>query len=74
MTYLAAFAETVAVATTQFAQSARYEDAASSQLEIAKEGPRMNWAVVTGTDGTRQLRILWSAAGRLIASDDVNHG
>ncbi|HKM48617.1 MAG TPA: hypothetical protein VJX69_13575 [Terriglobales bacterium] len=71
---MAAFVETMAVATTRFAQAIRYENAVSSQLETAGEGPRMNWAVVTGTDGERQLRILWRAAGRSIASDGINHG
>ncbi len=74
MTCLAAFAETMAVATTQVAQAIRYEDAASSQLEKIGEGLRMNWTVVTDTDGGRQLRILWSGAGRLLVSDDINHG
>jgi hypothetical protein len=38
-----------------------HQDAASWQLEDTGERkPCMSWVVVTGHDGRRQLRMLWS--------------
>jgi hypothetical protein len=66
MTCVTAFAEATAMTTTQFARVIQcrvlqFEDTACSKLESSDERkPRMSWVVVTGKDGKRQLRILWS--------------
>jgi len=66
MTCITAFAESMAMSTTQFARVIQdrviqYEDAAPWQLENnGEKTPRMNWVVVTDKDGRRRLRILWS--------------
>ena len=60
MTGMTAFAQAMAVPTTQLTRVVPYEHTASRQLEINVEHkyPRMSWVVVTGKD-RRQLRILW---------------
>ena len=66
MTCMIAFAQPMAMATTQLARVVQYpliqdEDAGFRQLENLGEGKtRMSWVVVTGQDGKRGLRILWS--------------
>ena len=66
MTCMTAFAETMAMATTQLAREIQprvipCQDAAFWQSESTGERtPRMNWVVVTGNDGGHRLRILWS--------------
>jgi hypothetical protein len=66
MTCMTAFAETIAMATTQFTRritcsAIQYQDAASRCLESNDERkPRLNWVVVTGNDGRPRLRMLWS--------------
>jgi hypothetical protein len=68
MTCMTAFAETMAMATTQFTRSVPYcaipcQDAASWVLESnGGRSPRMNWVVVTGKEGGRELRIQWTSA------------
>ena len=59
-----AFAEAMAMPTTQLTRVIQYEDAASGQLESHAErnSPRMSWVVVTGNNGRRQLRIQWASA------------
>jgi len=61
MTCMTAFAEAMAMPTTQLTCAIQYEDAASWRLESSAErkSPRMSWVVVTDNDGTRQLRIQW---------------
>jgi len=64
MTCMTAFAEAMAMPTTQLTRVIQYEDAASRQLEnnAERKSPRMNWVVVTGNNGRRQLRIQWEPA------------
>jgi hypothetical protein len=66
MTCMTAFAEAMAMPTTQLTRVLRYrvlqhEDAARWQLESNAEHkyPRMSWIVVTDNEGRRQLRIQW---------------
>jgi len=61
MTCMTAFAEAMAMPTTQLTRAIRYEDADSWQLESSAErkSPRMSWVVVADNDGRRQLRIQW---------------
>ncbi len=61
MTCLTAFAEAMAMPTTQLTRAIQFEDAASWQLEsnAERKSPRMSWVVVTDNDGRRQLRIRW---------------
>ena len=65
MTCIAVFAKSTAMTTTQLARVIQpgviHQDAASWQLEDTGERkPCMSWVVVTGHDGRRQLRMLWS--------------
>jgi hypothetical protein len=63
MTCTTAFAETMAMPTTQITRAIRYENAASWQLgRNTEHTPRMSWVVVTDNDGRRQLRIQWELA------------
>jgi hypothetical protein len=52
----------VAMATTQLARVIGYEVFAPWQEEKTERQPlRMNWVVVTGSDGSRVLRSQWAA-------------
>jgi hypothetical protein len=64
MTSMTAFAEAMAMPTTQLTRVIQYEDAASRQLEshAERKSPRMSWVVVTDKNGRRQLRIQWEPA------------
>jgi len=63
MTCMTAFAEAMAMPTTQLTRAIQYEGAASWQLgRNAEHTPRMSWVVVTDNDGRRQLRIQWELA------------
>ena len=64
MTSLTAFAEAIAMPTTQLKRVIQYEDAASRQLKshAGRKSPRMSWVVVTDKNGRRQLRIQWASA------------
>ena len=64
MTCMTAFAEAMAMPTTQLTRVMHYEDAASRQSESHAErnSPRMSWVVVTDNNGRRQLRIQWASA------------
>ena len=64
MTCMTAFAEAMAMPTTQLIPVIQYEDAASWQLEsdAERKSPRMSWVVVTDKNGRRQLRIQWEPA------------
>ncbi len=64
MTSMTAFAEAMAMPTTQLTRAIQYEDAASRQLEshAGRKSPRMSWVVVTDKNGRRQLRIQWEPA------------
>jgi hypothetical protein len=66
MTCMTAFAEAMAMPTTQLTRVPRYrvlqhEDAACWQLEgnAERKYPRMSWIVVTDNEGRRQLQIQW---------------
>jgi hypothetical protein len=61
MTRMTAFAETMAMPTTQLTRVIQYENAASRQLEsnAERKSPRMSWVVVTDDDGRGRLRIQW---------------
>ncbi len=65
MTCMTAFAEPMAMATTQLTRVVQdrvfqYENAAPGQLENNDNRiPRMSWVVVTDKQGRQQLRILW---------------
>jgi hypothetical protein len=64
MTYMTAFAEAMAMPTTQLTRVIQYEDAASRQLEsnAERKSPHMSWVVVTDKNGRRQLRSQWEPA------------
>ena len=64
MTCMTAFAEAMAMPTTQLTRVIQYECAASRQLESKAEikSPRMSWVVVTDKNGRRQLKIQWEPA------------
>ena len=64
MNCMTAFAEAMAMPTTQLTRVIRYEYAASRQLEsnAERKSPRMSWVVVTDNTGRRQLQIQWEPA------------
>ena len=50
----------MAMATTQLARVIRYEVPVRQQEPNTERKPlRMNWVVVTGSDGSRVLRMRW---------------
>ncbi len=52
----------MAMATTQLERVIRYEVSAPWQEQPTERQPlRMNWVVVTGRSGNRELRMQWSA-------------
>jgi hypothetical protein len=52
----------VAMATTQFTRAVGYELSAPQQQPNTERQPlRMNWVVVTGSNGSRVLRMQWIA-------------
>ncbi|MGO9827991.1 MAG: hypothetical protein ACLPMG_22430 [Terriglobales bacterium] len=57
MTCMTFLAQPMAMATTQLARITRYEVFASRQEQNSRHVPRMNWIVVTGTNGKRVLRM-----------------
>jgi len=61
MACMAVFAPTVAMATTQLARATRSGIAApwNSEERMVQAHVRMSWVVVTGKDGSRQLRTKW---------------
>jgi hypothetical protein len=63
MTCMTAFAEAMAMPTTQLTCAIQYEDADSWRMEsnAERKSPRMSWVVVTDSDGGRQLRIQWKS-------------
>ena len=56
-------AQPLTMATTQFARVVQYEDAPASQFEVKVDRSplRMNWVVVTDSDGRPQLRMNWAS-------------
>ncbi len=52
----------MAMATTQFARVIRYEVSAPWQPEqnMEQQPLRMNWVVVTGSNGRRELHMQWA--------------
>jgi len=67
MNCMTAFAEAMAMPTTQLTRVIRYEYAASRQLEsnAERKSPRMSWVVVAANNGRRQLQIQWEPAGEI---------
>jgi hypothetical protein len=63
MTCMTAFAEAMAMPTTQLTCAIQYEDADSWRLEsnAKRKSLRMSWVVVTDSHGRRQLRIQWES-------------
>jgi hypothetical protein len=61
MTCMTAFAEAMAMPTTQLRTALQYESALFWRLEnnAERKYPRMSWIVVTDNEGRRQLRIQW---------------
>jgi hypothetical protein len=57
-------APAMAMATTQLARVVRYEaaDAWYSEPSMDRRSLRLNWVVVTGNNGGRQLRAQWLPA------------
>lgn len=57
------FAPQVAMATTQLPRVIRYELSVPLQLEqkIEQQPLRLNWVVVTDKNGSRRLRMQWTA-------------
>jgi len=64
MTCVTAFAEPMAMPTTQLTGVIQYEDAVVWQLEgnAERKSLRMSWVVVTDNHGRRQLRMQWELA------------
>ncbi|HXY78894.1 MAG TPA: hypothetical protein VEH47_08780 [Candidatus Acidoferrales bacterium] len=62
---MTAFAEAMAMPTTQLTRVIEHEVAISRQLESHAERkfPRMSWVVVTDNNGRRRLRIQWGVSG-----------
>jgi len=60
------FETPMTMATTQFVRAIKHEDAFVRQMECPEEKTvlRMNWVVVTDSDGNRRLQARW------IRSDD----
>ncbi len=58
---MTAFAQAMAMPTTQLTRLIPFENAAFWQLEGNAEhkSPRMSWVVVTGSDGRPRLQIIW---------------
>jgi hypothetical protein len=51
------------MATTQFTRAVQYEVAPPWQEQNTERQPlRMNWVVVTDKNGSRSLRMRWTAA------------
>lgn len=65
MACITLFASPVAMATTQLARVIRYKASAPWQSAPNTERLllRLNWVVVTGSNGKRELRMQWSADG-----------
>jgi len=63
MACITLLAKPMTMATTQLAREIRYEVSVPQQwTDDTKRQPlRMNWVVVTGKDGSRQLRMQWLA-------------
>ena len=63
MACITLFAQPMAMATTQLAREIRYEVSVQQQWtdDTKRQLLRMNWVVVTGKDGSRQLRMQWLA-------------
>jgi len=63
MACMTLFAPPMAMATTQLARVVQYESASTWQLEstVERDSLRMNWVVVTDSDGKQQLRMRWFA-------------
>ena len=63
MACITLLAPSVAMATTQFTHAIQYEVAAPWQEQNTERQPlRMNWVVVTDKNGSRSLRMRWTAA------------
>lgn len=64
MACITLFAAPMAMATTQLARVIRYDDTSTGQPEEnpARNSLRMNWVVVTDTNGKRALRMEWATA------------
>ena len=62
MACITLFAQPMAMATTQFTSAIRCEAADLWQFDsrTANIPLRMNWVVVTDSDGGRQLRMQWT--------------
>ena len=64
MACIAAFAQPMAMATTQVARVVHYVSAEPwiSKKTMTRHPLRMNWVVVTDKDGSRRLRAEWLRA------------
>jgi hypothetical protein len=64
MACITLFATSATMATTQFARVVCCESAALRQFEPRTDNQplRMNWVVVTGQDGIKQLRMQWASS------------
>jgi hypothetical protein len=64
MACMTLMAQPLAMATTQLARVIRYEVSVPQQEQNSGRQPlRMNWVVVTGKNGSRELRMQWVADG-----------
>jgi hypothetical protein len=64
MACITLMAPTVAMATTPFTRVIGYQLSAPQQQPKTERQPlRMNWVVVTGSNGSRVLRMQWVADG-----------
>jgi hypothetical protein len=52
----------VAMATSELARAIHYEDASTGQFEsnVERTSLRMNWVVVTDSNGRRTLQMQWA--------------
>ena len=63
MACMTLLAQPMAMATTQLARVIRYEVPVRQQEPNTERKPlRMNWVVVTGKNGSRELRMQWIEA------------
>jgi hypothetical protein len=61
MACMTLIAEPLAMATTQFKRATCFENAAVWQIESSagRKSLRMNWVVVTDSNGNRRLQMKW---------------
>jgi hypothetical protein len=65
MACITIFAPPMAMATTQLEHRTAREVFTPTHFErnLEQRHPRMNWVVVTGNNGSRHLRMRWTAEG-----------